>query len=146
MNLSPRADAVSLSHCLSLFWGRTLSTCELLRLQQWRNVMIQIEECASRPAQSCCFCRGEYIRITYTLRSLFRAAFCIQNNIKGLFILHCLPFVLSEAVEAGRVRESVRVCTWITKLVRMGVTFCLCGSCGVSKNMLCKCLTISNDG
>lgn len=107
--------------------------------------MIQIEEYARRPAQNCCcFCRGEYIRITYTLWPLFRAAFCIQNNIKGLFILHCLPFVLSE-----KLGVCARECACVymnSKLVRRNVTFCLFGCCGVSKNMLCKCLTISDDG
>lgn len=89
--------------------------------------MIQIEQCAGRPGQSCC-CR-EYIRIIYTLWPLFRAAFCIQNNIKGLFILPCLSFVLSEAVEAVCEQTRARVCIWLRKLVRRSVTFCLCGSC-----------------
>lgn len=84
--------------------------------------MIQIEECARGPGQSCCcFCRGEYIRITYTLWPLFRAAFCIQNNIKGLFILHCLPFVLLEAVEAGRVCPTVCACVYMNYKAGMKV-------------------------
>lgn len=101
----------------------------------------------------CCCCRGEYIRITYTLWPLFRAAFCIQNNIKGLFILHCLSFVLSEAVEA------VRACTreyalvhefqcWkkegnLLPFVEAVEQFCFCSFLSVEEH---KCLTVSDDG